>query len=397
MGKDIKKKKESQLEVEGLRFRLEEAEETLRAIRRGEVDGLIVSGPEGDRVFSLRGAERSYRFFVEAMNEGAVTLAFDGTILYCNDRFAEMLGTPYQKLIGDSIYRFISSPEAFDPAFQRGKGGRSKTETFLKREDHERVPVSLSFNPTAEDEASGVCMVVMDLTEHMRAEERVKESERHLRHLSSQLLVAQENERKRIAGEIHDGLGQMLSSAKFKLDDAVRRIKGEAGKGALESLEAVDSMLQEATEEARRVQLDLRPSILDDLGILPALSWFSRRFQTTYPAIRVEQETALREEEVPESLKTVIYRILQEAFNNIGKHGGADCIKICLRKTDRIELLIQDNGRGFDLKEKLSLDGSKRGLGLSSMRERAELSGGSFDIESSVGKGTIVRASWPLR
>jgi formate hydrogenlyase transcriptional activator len=121
MKKEEKTKKESLLEIEDLRIRLEEAEETLAMIRRGEVDGLVVSGPEGDQVFTLKGAESPYRFFVEAMNEGAVTLSSDGTILYCNDRFAEMVETPYQKIIGDSIYRFISSPDAFETAFQRGK------------------------------------------------------------------------------------------------------------------------------------------------------------------------------------------------------------------------------------------------------------------------------------
>jgi signal transduction histidine kinase len=229
-----------------------------------------------------------------------------------------------------------------------------------------------------------------------QAEQKLKESEKRLRYLSSQLLAAQENERKRIAGEIHDGLGQVLSSAKYKLQDAVQRVKEGILNRAVESLGTVDSMLQEAAEEARRIQLDLRPSILDDLGILAALSWFSRRFQATYPKIRVEQEIAIREEEVPESLKTVIYRISQEALNNISKHSKADFVHFGLRKTARIELFIQDNGRGFDLKEKLSLNSSKGGLGLGSMRERAELSGGSFAIESAVGKGTTIRVLWPL-
>jgi signal transduction histidine kinase len=237
---------------------------------------------------------------------------------------------------------------------------------------------------------------VEEKRQRQQAEQQLKESEKRLRYLSSQLLAAQENERKRIAGEIHDGLGQVLSSAKYKLQDAVQRVKEGILNRAVESLGTVDSMLQEAAEEARRIQLDLRPSILDDLGILAALSWFSRRFQATYPRIHVEQETAIREEEVPESLKTVIYRIAQEALNNIGKHSKADFVHVGLRKTDRIELFIQDNGRGFDLKEKLSLNSSKGGLGLGSMRERAELSGGSFAIESAAGKGTTIRVLWLL-
>ena len=128
----------------------------------------------------------------------------------------------------------------------------------------------------------------------------------------------------------------------------------------------------------------------------PPFPGFPAGSRPPIPKIRVEQETAIREEEVPESLKTVIYRIAQEALNNIGKHSKADFVHVGLRKTDRIELFIQDNGRGFDLKEKLSLNSSKGGLGLGSMRERAELSGGSFAIESAVGKGTTIRVLWPL-
>ncbi len=233
---------------------------------------------------------------------------------------------------------------------------------------------------------------VEEKRQRQQAEQQLKESERRLRYLSSQLLAAQENERKRVAGEIHDGLGQVLSSAKCKLEDAVQRVKEGVPNRAVESLEAVHSML----EEARRIQLDLRPSILDDLGILAALSWFSRRFQATYPKMRVEQETAIREEEVPEALKTVIYRIAQEALNNIGKHSKADFVHFRLRRTDKIELSIRDNGQGFDLKEKLSLNNSKGGLGLGSMRERAVLSGGSFDIQSAAGKGTTIQVLWPF-
>jgi signal transduction histidine kinase len=100
---------------------------------------------------------------------------------------------------------------------------------------------------------------------------------------------------------------------------------------------------------------------------------------------------------VPDPLKIVAFRITQEAMNNIAKHSGADRVRLLLRKVDgRMELLLEDNGRGFDPLETFSADGTGRGLGLSSMRERVELSGGSFSIESAQGKGTIIRASWPL-
>ena len=174
MSDDAKTKEELLSENEDLRIRLEEAEETLRAIREGEVDGLVVSGPEGDRLFLLKGAGHAYRVFVEAMNEGAVTLSHDGTILYCNNRFADMVETPYEKVIGSSIYQFIASTDVFESAFQRGKRGKEKVEVLLKRKDKEPLPVYLSLNPLLEDEVPGICVVVTDL-------EALKESEKQLK------------------------------------------------------------------------------------------------------------------------------------------------------------------------------------------------------------------------
>jgi PAS domain S-box-containing protein len=175
MERDKKAAREFILQIEDLRLRLDEAEETLSAIRRGEVDGLVVSGPKGDQVFTLKGAERPYRFFVEAMMEGAVTLSLDGTILYCNSRFAKMVETPYQKIVGSSVYQFVSSLDAFGLAFQKGKTERSKTQVLLKTKHNEPMHVSVSFNPMQEDEVPGICMVVSDLTEHVRQNELLQE------------------------------------------------------------------------------------------------------------------------------------------------------------------------------------------------------------------------------
>ena len=116
-----------------------------------------------------------------------------------------------------------------------------------------------------------------------------------------------------------------------------------------------------------------------------------------YTEIRVELEQTLEEGDIPNSLKIAIYRVTQEGMNNIAKHSKADLVHLSLRKRDRrIELVLEDNGQGFDLKKVLGLESAKRGLGLTSMRERIELSGGSFAIESAEGKGTIIRASWPI-
>jgi signal transduction histidine kinase len=143
--------------------------------------------------------------------------------------------------------------------------------------------------------------------------------------------------------------------------------------------------------------MDLRPSTLDDLGILATIDWFCREFGKIYSTIHIEKLINIKENEVPALLKTVIFRVMQEALNNIAKHSKADLIHLTLRETDdKVELVIQDNGQGFDLAEALAMDSSRRGLGLTSMRERTELSGGSFNVESVPRKGTVIRAIWTV-
>ena len=135
----------------------------------------------------------------------------------------------------------------------------------------------------------------------------------------------------------------------------------------------------------------------DDLGLLPILSWFCRRFKTIYSRIRIEQKIGIEEGEIPAPLKIVAYRVIQGAMNNIAKHSKADFVWLSFRKLgDKLELMLQDNRWGFDQGKAHFQESTRRGLGLLSMRERVELSRGSFVIDSSQGKGTIIRASWPL-
>ena len=217
-----------------------------------------------------------------------------------------------------------------------------------------------------------------------------------LRHLSSKLLSAHEDERKRIAGEIHDIIGACLNAVKFKVEGALQR-SDEDPSFLTESLRVIVPVIREGVEECRRMQMDLRPSMLDDLGLLPTLAWFCRRFQTIYSGIEIEQKIGIEEDKIPNALKIAVYRVVQEAMNNIAKHSQADLVRLSFREVgDRMELVLQDNGQGFDVEKAGSKEATKKGLGLTSMRERTELSGGSFGIESAKGKGTVIRASWPI-
>ena len=207
--------------------------------------------------------------------------------------------------------------------------------------------------------------------------------------LSSRLLTSQEEERKRIAGEIHDSLSSSLSAIKYVVEDNITQL--EKGITNPESLRALIPMLQQSIGETRRIMTGLRPAVLDDLGLLAAMTWFCREFQIIHPGIRVEKDWNIDEKLIPKTLRIIIFRIIQEAFHNITKHSRADSVKLFLQKTNSaITLTVQDNGQGFDPKR------VSKGLGLDSMEERARLSAGTLVVESAKEAGTVIRASWPI-
>jgi signal transduction histidine kinase len=210
------------------------------------------------------------------------------------------------------------------------------------------------------------------------------------------LLTLQETERKRISRDLHDGMGQILASIKMRIESAAVLLDEGRIQPAAEALNAIVPMVQQTIDEVRRISTDLRPSILDDLGISATVNWFCRHFADTY-AVRVETDLAIDERVVPERLKTVVYRILQEAMNNVAKHADADLVRVSFRKVGRsVELIVDDNGRGFDIQDVLSAGAFARGLGLSSMQERVKMSGGSFSLTSARKVGTVVQAVWPV-
>jgi len=232
--------------------------------------------------------------------------------------------------------------------------------------------------------------------QRQRAEEAFRKSGEELRLLSSQLLTAQETERGRIARELHDGIGQSLTAIKFRVEDALGQLAKGSTESSVSTLGNLIPVIQSTVEEVRRITMDLRPSTLDDLGILATIAWLCREFQATYSTVEIKREISAEESDVPNPLKIVLYRVLQEALNNVAKHSGANMVTISLAKKDNtIQLTIEDNGCGFDVEEARTVESSKRGFGLGSMKERTELSGGTFVINSAKGRGTFVLASWP--
>jgi signal transduction histidine kinase len=259
---------------------------------------------------------------------------------------------------------------------------------------HRHAEEETRWTQEREDErASAGEILHFEKMEHRHSEEELGKTREQLRDVSFKLLQAEETERKRIAQEIHDGVGQHWVIVKHRVETILKQL----GKEITAPLEDILPIIQVGIEETRRIQMNLRPALLDDLGILATISWFCREFQKANPVIHIETKIHIQENDMANPVKTVIYRVMQEAFNNISKHSKANFVNLTLQKEeDRIEFIIQDHGQGFDLNAAYSLKSSEKGLGLAGMKERTILSGGSMSIESTRGIGTTIRASWPV-
>jgi len=342
----------------------------------------------------LRESEKRYACFVENTLTGIYAIKNNRVVFY-NNRFAEIFG--YDR---DDIYR-LDLHELFPSDKQGSVPGQMVTDNGLGENNtvegttRAGEAIWLRRSLSAIDCLSEAMILgsVVDVTAQKNAENGLRCSERELSALSEKLLLTQEVERKRIALELHDGIGQSLSAIKFVVENALQTCGEKTPQQNREYLKSVVDKLRGAINEVRSISMGLRPSMLDDLGLVATIGWFCREFQSLYPTIRIKKQVDIEEGEIPDVLKIVVFRILQEALNNIGKHAGASSVSVELARTGgTLKLLIEDNGRGISSE---AFQGAK-GLGLGSMKERAKLSSGSFTVDTRHSTGTVVQVIWPL-
>jgi PAS domain S-box-containing protein len=368
---------------------------------------------------------------------GYLTLDEKGLILEVNLACADLLGSDRAALIRQRFSRFVSpgsqdafyshwkqsirvdskqvcelelkrkSGQAFYAQLQSvkvqenaGKAGRLRTAvvdvTVRKRAETALLEAHDHLERKIEERTAELlganALLKEEIEERVRMEKALQQSEKELHLLTSRLLTIQEDERRAIALDLHDTIAQNLVAIRIFMETKLKTMAGSPPPGV--SLERIYSMVGECLAELRRILDHLRPSILDDLGLLIAIHRFCEEFQEVHHELRLEREITVKEKDIPEQYKIVVYRILQEALNNVSKHSQAKNLKVFLRKkTGGVELGIKDDGVGFDTNQ-IHSKKLGEGIGLSSIRERAYLSGGSVSIQTRKGKGTTLIISW---
>ena len=377
-------------ETVNLKSRLEETEETLRAIRQYMVDAFVVTRANSTEVVTLSDAEFPYRLMVESMNEGAVTLIPDGTIFYCNPRFGEMVDVDPEKLIGVRFQDLIVAEQqkAFGALFTSTGRHGSRGEFCLKTTDGNCIPVQLSIYELDGDNKGGISILATDITERVQAEEKI-------RVLASQVTIAEQEERQRISQILHDDLQQRLFAIKTQLtflmnsEDQNRTLSSMR-----EELKQIQRWLSDAIGITRSLSVDLSPVITQGEGLAEAILWLAAQMKDRY-GLQINLDTKDSLNQLDGQMRMLLFQTIRELFFNVVKHAGTTTVRISLEKIDQHgRITISDAGRGFEVAA--VMNDSKTAHGLLVVQDRLSLMGCTIEITSEPGKGTQIIIETPL-
>jgi PAS domain S-box-containing protein len=342
---------------------------------------------------ALRESEERYRELFENAKDAIYVHDLEGIYIKINRAAEELSGYSRDEIVGHNFTEFLAPEhvrfvrETF--CQKLAQQGETSYEVDVIAKDGRRVPVEVSSRAIYENGVLvGVQGMARDITERKLAQDT-------LQMFSRQLIEAQEDERRRISRELHDQIGQILTAVKMNLHTVQQFCRAtEAGAYVKDNIEAVD----EALRLVRDLSIDLRPPVLDDLGLVTALRWYADRYsKRTGLTVEINVDLPDHHERFSRELETACFRIAQEALTNIARHAQANEIEVELVKVDEALLLtVRDDGVGFDF-ERLRKRASRIAtLGLVSMQERAHGAGGTIQIHSEISRGTEVRFSVPL-
>ena len=343
----------------------------------------------------LRQSEAKYRALFEDASDGILVHDMDGIITEANKACEKVLGYTVQELVGSKASRFVRGDALALAHMVRerllsGERIEQRYEQRLTRKDGVEAIVQIATRLiTADGKPIGFENIARDVTEERRMRDNI-------RFYLKLVLRAQEEERKRLSRELHDDTSQSMLLLIHRLDALASDPANQIPESVREQLTELHDLLVETLDGLRRYAQELRPAILDDMGLIAALEWLAEN-------VNREQETKViveisgTEREISPEAKLVLFRIAQEALSNVKKHSEATRAGVRLKyESDRIILTVTDNGKGFELPRRLSDMANQGKLGLTGMEERAELLGGALLVQSRPGEGTIVTAELPL-
>jgi PAS domain S-box-containing protein len=365
----------------------------------GEVDAVLVSSSHGDQVFTLQGAEHPYRLLVETIEEGAATLSDDGTVLYSNKSFAAFFGVPLEKFIGTPLYNFVSGNDAefLKTLILGAKLASTRGEIRLLRRSGKPRTIRLTLSPNRELGLEAICAVATELTEIVDANEALRVTETSLRQLSARLLQLQDEERRRIARDLHDVTGQKVAVLSMSLD-RLARLTAQSKSETQESIKESRDTVGQIGEEIRTLSYILHPPLLDECGLASAVHWYAEGFQKR-SGIKLEVAIDADVPRLSIDAETTLFRVVQESLTNVHRYSGSSAAKIKISQdSGEVQLEIIDYGHGIKTgAARAKLDGpAPLGVGIPGMRERLHQLGGSLSVDFGT-NGTRVAATLPVK
>ena len=349
----------------------------------------------------VRQSDALYRTIVENAHDVIWTIDTQGHLTFVNRRSEEISGYKCSELVGKHFETLIPPedlPRTKDLFIDILHGNARNFEGRFCAKDGEIRLLSVNAVPLYEGETVvGLFNIARDITEQRKVEKALQDSEKELRHLSSQLLTAQDTERRRISKELHDELGQALSVIKLRLSLIRKGLKQDQDT-AKQECDTLSQYINQLVENVRRLSRDLAPSILEDAGLSAAIHWLIANSNHNYQSTNITLEDIDIDHLFSENAQTIIYRVLQEALTNIGRHAHAKNVSVRIkRQGDEASFSIEDDGIGFDAIRAATANSDERGSGLAIMEERAWMLGGSLEIWSEEGKGTRITLRVPLK
>jgi PAS domain S-box-containing protein len=380
-------------ETDELKNRLKETEETLEAIRQYLVDAFVVTRPDGTHVVTVNEADFPYRLMVEAMNEGAVTLIADGTILYTNPRFCKMLALECGQLIGVRFQELVlpAEQEAFELILKEvGQVGRDgiRGEFCLQTAQGECVPVQLSAYQLLTDSVRGISIIATELTERVQAEKKI-------RSLASALTKAEQVERHRISQILHDDLQQRLFAIKAQLSMLTYGSENGMSPKMQSALQQIQSELAETVAITRSLSVEMSPVVLHGEGLAHAILWLASQMREQF-GLQVEFTSKDESIYLDDHMRVLLFRAVRELLFNIVKHAHVTRATVSLAQVeDQLRITVSDAGTGFDVAAVMSDSNTAHGLLV--IRDRLSLLGGRMEVTSKLGKGTHVVIEIPRK